>query len=348
MHCNKTKKQLLRGIIFSAGIALSLSISAAPTITGAPVIDTPPLLDWSKDFEPENPDLFEPSANRIFDLHANMDNCGFTLSTAGNYHMALSELWYNHFLPVSPEVKNWMYTTSPPVSVPQAKNSVLTIGNWKGNCKPDVAVGPKKLIAALQEAGVTEGEPIPVIVNQGNVILVKKGNPKNIRTIWDLGKKRIKVVTSNPYTEPGSFGNYSNSIYNIAANDRNPPRRMTAEKLFDKIFNGDNGKWLAGARIHHREVPWSVAHGKADAGLMFYHLALYTKRSFPDLFDIVPLGGTVENPDAVAGNKIGKMFIVRIKGEWDATHRKARERLIKMYQSPEFAEILQKHGLQTP
>lgn len=362
--------QLFSLIVFSIVLTLNNSYAEVPTITGSPTIDKPPLLEWPLDIAATDPDLSEPTANNINDLHARISKCddiNVVLSTSGNYHMALRELWYEHFLPQNKDiVRNWFYTTSPPISPEQIQNLTLTFGNVRLECRPIIAVGPQGLMNTLEELNLIEGVPIPVIKNQGNVILVKKGNPKKIKSIWDLGRKDIKVVTSNPYTEKGSFSNYRDSIYNIALNDIDKPANWTAERLFNAIFNSTDKfkghnfkpksqskhrnriKWLSGKRIHHREVPWSIAYGQADAGLIFYHLALYMVRTFPDKFDIVPLGGTVKNPQPVAGNKQATMFITRIKGELNNDQYQSREALINAYTSHEFDLILNKHGLLRP
>jgi hypothetical protein len=362
--------------IFSLALPLKITLAEVPAITGYPTIDKPPLLEWPLDRPVRNPeeyqktDLSEPTANNINDLHANISKCNdinVVLSTAGNYHMALRDLWYDYFLPQNKGIiHNWFYTTSPPISPDQIEKEMVTFGNIRLECRPIIAVGPIGLIETLARLNFIEGDPIPVIKNQGNVILVKKGNPKKIKSIWDLGRKDIKVVTSNPYTEKGSFSNYRDSIYNIALNDPNKPANWTAERLFNAIFNRSDKfkhhdfndksqsnhrnriKWLSGKRIHHREVPWSIAYGQADAGLIFYHLALYMVRTFPDKFDIVPLGGTVENPQPVAGNKQATMYITRINGELNNDQYQSREALINAYTSSEFDLILYKHGLIRP
>jgi len=343
------------------------SLSQIPAITGSPEIDTPRLLEWPLDIPATSPDLSEPTSNRIFDLHAHVSNCEDTnivLSTSGNYHMALRDLWYDYYLPKTQNlVRNWYYTTSPPISAEQIQNKTLTFGNLRLECTPSLAVGPVGLMNNLKSLNIIEGEPIPVIRNFGNVILVKKGNPKNIRNIWDLRRPNIRVVTSNPDTEPGSFGNYMQSVFDIANNDPDKPYGWTAEMLFNSIFNGGrpgywkhfwhhkrhkHNKWLTGKRIHHREVPWSLAYGDADAGLMFYHLALYMVRTFPDLYDIVPLGGTVDMPEPVPGNRVATLFVARVAGNFNADQIQAREELIGAYLSEYFDRILQNHGLRRP
>lgn len=344
----------------AALLLLSTSIQAAPKITGSPQIVSPEsLLDWPADFPQSKPYLTEPTSNRLADLHGEVGQCDIVLSTAGNYHMALREMWQVYLTKYAKDldIKTWYYTTSPPISPSQVANETVQFGNLNLNCVPQVAVGPKKLIKKLIDKGVTDGKPFKLLKNQGNVILVKKGNPKNIKTVWDLGRADVTLVTPNPKMEPGSFGNFSGSIYNVAKNDPNPPAGMTAEKLFDTIFNSDQSgcgsadkkcQWVSGKRIMHREQPWAVDSGAADAGFIFYHLALYFTRTFPDKFEIVAVGGTADKPKPLKGNKVGVLQAVRIKGDWNATQKKAQEKLIEALKSDDFTTILGKHGINRP
>ena len=324
-----------------------------PPITGVPVIDTPKILDWPADGGNQEPSLSEPTANLINDLHGEINQCDMILTTAGNYHMALKELWdlyLTKFL-AGGSLLNWFYTTSPPVAKQQIENGLVRFGNVTLRCRPQIAVGPKGLINSLVDAGFTTGDAVPISTTRGNVLLVKKGNPKKIFTIWDLGRNDIRVVTPNPLTEPGSFTLYANSVYGIARNDRTPPPGMSAEGLFNAIFNGsgsDVEKWLAGKRIHHREIPWSVVYGKADAAVIFYHLALHAVTTFPDLFEIVPLGGTPTAPKPMPGNLTETLFAIIIKSNWSEKQLNAAERLMVLFQSDEFNSILKRHGLDRP
>lgn len=361
MKGNK-KQNRGRGIVCAALLSLSAVVwgGQVPKITGEPVIVTPTnLLDWPQDFPVATPYLTEPTSNRLNDIHGVISNCDIVLSTAGNYHMALREIWQMYLKDYAADlgIENWYYTTSPPISVQQIENKIVQFGNLEARCQPQVAVGPGKLIDKLIALGVTEGKPVPILKNYGNVIFVKKGNPKHIKTVWDLGRADVTMVTPNPIMEPGSFGNFSSTIYNIAANDSHKPKGMTPEKLFNGIFNSDQTacgkhgkhcKWVAGKRIMHREQPWAVATGKADAGLIFYHLALYFTQTFPDKFEIVPLGGTADKPEPLPGNKVAVQKAIRIKGNWNEKQLKAREKLIEALAAPEVAGILAKHGLRKP
>jgi len=205
-------------------------------------------------------------------------------------------------------------------------------------------------MTALQSAGVPAGAPQALRENRGNGSLVKKGHPRHIRSIWDLGRDSVRVVTPNPTKERNSFENYRDTIYNVAANDPAPPTGQTAEQLFNNVFNNPDkpNKWLAGSRTHHRELPWSVAYGRADAAVIFYHLALDAVRTFPDLFEIVPLGGTATNPQPLPGNRIGQHFAVRINGTWNPTQLNARDQLMNAFASPAFTDILLRNGFTRP
>ena len=305
--------KLLFFLLFIVWNSLLFAQSKHPTIEGNPRIYSPDLLEWKTDFQAKSPDLTEPTSNRIYDLHLQVNDCkafDLILSTSGNYHMALTEFWYTYFLPNNRQVKNWFFSTSPPIGPEQTKNGVLSYSNVALACPPHLVVGPKGVMEQLQKDGLMQGQPLPMFTNRGNVLLVKKGNPKNIQSIWDLQRSNIVLGTSNPYTEPGSFGNYASSIYNIAQQDKNAE---AADVLFQSLFGKGTKKWVTGKRIHHREVPHLIYSSQADVGIVFYHLARYFVESFPNEFEIVPLGGTVETPTPLPGNKVGKLFIARTK-----------------------------------
>jgi hypothetical protein len=323
-----------------------------PKITGKPVIDAPALLEWPGDREVTHPNLSDPTSNTLCDFHAVLSTCDLAFSTEGNYHPALRDLWPLFLAQFKDRpLANWFYTTSPPVALDQITRQGVEIGNLLATCRPSLVVATRKAIQKLVNAGLTEGPAYPLYQDQGCVILVKKGNPKQIHTVWDLGREEVRLVTPNPDLEPGAFGNYLGTIYSIAAHDEHPPGGAKADDLIKRIFQGggrDPYKWLAGPRIHHRDSPWSVAYGRADAAVIYYHLGLYTKQTFPDLFEVVPLGGSVGAPQPLPGTIIGTRLAVRIQGDWTPKQQEAREKLLACLLSEEFTKILKKHGLVRP
>jgi hypothetical protein len=126
---------------------------------------------------------------------------------------------------------------------------------------------------------------------------------------------------------------------------------MTAEKLINIIFNGqshDKYKWLAGARIHHRDLPWSIAYGRADVGVILYHLGRFAKETFPEQFDVISLGGTFYDPQPLPGVKTSVRYVALVKGDWTELQDMARKQLLEDFKSVKFTEILNKHGLSRP
>ncbi|MBI4965631.1 MAG: substrate-binding domain-containing protein [Desulfomonile tiedjei] len=347
-------KSLLRSVFGATIFVVSVTAGFAqmPVLQSNPVIDTPELLEWPYDREGVTPNLSDPSSNTLHDFHAQISSCELVLSTEGNYYPALKDMWPLFLDKFQDQpLRNWFYTTSPPVALQQLRNRNLQIGNLYAKCRPQVVVATEKVIRKLQEEGFAEGEAYSLYQDQGCVILVKRGNPKGIRSFWDLARADVRYVSPNPQLEPGAFENYAGTLYGIASNDTNPPGDMTPTRLIDRIFNGASGnplKWLAGPRIHHRDVPWSVACGKGDAGLIFHHLGLYAKETFPERFDIIPLGGTVSDPKPLKGTIVQTRLLTRIKGDWTSRQLEAREKLVETFLSEDFTRILQKRGMKRP
>ncbi len=309
-----------------------------PEITTEPVVLGQKTLQWLReggnDTIPQRPFDYPDltgQANVLDDWHmqTSPDDWDLLVSTAGNFHRFLNVFYRQVYLPANPVVSagQWGYSTSPPVSIQQLDNGGrLTFGNMEIRGIPMVVMGPNSIMNAVVNSGYNDGERGKILSNFGNVLLVRAGNPKNIHDIWDLGRENVRVVTSNPETEPGSFDNYSSSIFNIAfreveANTGNINRaNRQASRLFNQVFNPRNNarrkKWVVGDRIHHRDVPQALANGEADVGLMFYHLAQTALEANPGLFEIVPLGGTVENPEPLLGNRVATMQAIRIDGNW--------------------------------
>jgi len=140
----KKIKTLIMLNIFLLGIMTASSVFAVPKITGSPKIVSPDLLAWPSEISGVKPSLTEPTANRLNDLRGQVGRCDIVLSTAGNYHMALRELWKDYLKEnaESLDIKTWYYTTSPPISPEQIASKTVQFGNLELDCVPQVAVGP--------------------------------------------------------------------------------------------------------------------------------------------------------------------------------------------------------------
>lgn len=355
-------------LISSPAFAQSVTI---PEITAEPVVLGQKTLVWPREggsdtvpqYSFDYPDL-TGQANVVDDWHmqTSTDDWDLLVSTAGNFHRFLNAFYRQRYLPNNSIVANgqWGYSTSPPISLQQLRNDGrLMLGNMEIRGMPMVVMGPNRLINDVVSGGYAEGERDNILSNFGNVLLVREGNPKNIRSIWDLARDEVRVVTSNPQVEPGSFDNYSSSIFHIAFREIEAETgnigeaARKASTLFNRIFNRRNNttskKWVVGDRIHHRDVPQALANNEADVGLMFYHLAKTAIDAHPGRFEIVPLGGTDDNPQPLPGNRVATMFAVRIDGPWTVEQEINRDKFfLSITNSAANTELLERYWLREP
>jgi len=108
---------------------------------------------------------------------------------------------------------------------------MLGPGNLRIDFRPSLVVASRSAIGRLVSAGYTEGAPEGLYQDRGVVLLVKKGNSEGIRSVFDLARPGVRLVTPNPRLEPGAFQSCLATLYGIASNDAHPPPGMTAARL---------------------------------------------------------------------------------------------------------------------
>ena len=221
---------------------------AAPAVTGDPIIvQHLGKLQWPQDDAVTTPYLTQLSANDINDLHGDV-SCDLIISTPGNYHMALLDAMKGRsdlgHVGLQEQVKKLngatiCWSTSPPIAVQQIPAEDLQFKNIHLQGRPALAMGPGGVMNTLVAEGLVEADTRqPFLRNRGNVILARADKAKKIENICDLGGK-TRVATPNPVLEPGSFGNFSGTIFDIASqNDFG----CDATKLFNSIFSQDISK----------------------------------------------------------------------------------------------------------
>jgi len=276
---------------------------------------------------------FQPASNICLDFHGDPVQAQLVVFSDGNHHMALRDC-LDLFLQQNKGLSGIFYATTPPGPiVNMLKNGGLQMGNLVISVVPHVFISPPEVLDRLV-ADSFMSEHVPFVQNRGNVLLVKKGNPKHIFKISDLIREDIRLFLSNPDSEKASFTAYYNTLKTLASDHNANP-----EFLDEKITQG---QVLFGKRIHHREAPQAMAEGSADVAVVFYHLALRYLRIFPDFFDVIPLGGSVEKPKPLPGNVVGKthMGLVGDGGVWGRS-------LISFLGSKQAVEIYQHHGLRS-
>lgn len=344
------------------------SALAVPPVTGDPVIVKHiGSMDWPVDnIGVAVPFLTQGDANALNDLHGEA-RCDVLISTPGNYHMALQDLMYGRADLNHPSLVNQIkdqygltvcWTTSPPISQEQIPAEVVQFGNLRITGKPVLAMGPKGKMNNLVANGLVDPSTVKNFLrNRGNAILVRDDEHNEIKGICDLAKTHTRLVSPRPparpgeakdlASEPGSFGNFSGTLFNVINDNNDLSCNGDAEAIFNsyfaqdlskmhhlddlnnvfnhkkllKVYKNHQVKWVASSRIMHRDVPYALCNDYADAGIIFFHLAKYLQREaakFNCPLKVIPMGGTAQNPVPMAGNRVGTLRIAKVKGDFSS------------------------------
>lgn len=388
-------KTITTATLSSAFLLASFNSYAVPAVTGEPIIvQHLGKLEWPQDVPTTTPYLTQLVSNDVNDLHGEL-SCELIISTPGNYHMALKDAIYGAtYLNQSGVEETHVglieqtgtpeqfkvsicWSTSPPISVDQIMSEKLQFKNISMVGRPSLVMAPGGVMNTLVANGQADAATVqPLFSNRGNVIIVRSDKLASINNVCDLGGT-TRVVTPDPVMEPGSFGNFSGTIFNVA--DQNA-FGCDATALFNGIFSqdissydlssfanpynidgiksvfgrgptpmGNGAKWVASSRIMHRDIPYALCHDEADAGVIFYHQALYIKETMAATgcnLDIVPLGGTVANPQPLPGNKVGAIKVAKVTGSYAKKVNDTRNDIYDfLTTSPVWEQLLIKHGM---
>lgn len=291
-------------------------------------------LDWPEEIcgsDIKHIKWYNPASNICLDFHGDPVKAQLVVFSDGNHHMALKDC-LEFFKEQNSGLSEIFYATTPPGPIVNIlKRGGLQMGNLIISIDPHVFISPPKVLNGFFTEGLIT-EHVPFVRNQGNVLLIKKGNPKKIVNVSDLARMDIRLFLSNPYTEETSFSAYYDTLTALSSGqegDLDIMQKKTAQ-----------GQVVFGRCIHHREAPQAVADSSADVAIVFYHLALRYLRIFPDLFDAIPLGGSIKKPEPLPGNIIGvtNMGLVGEGGKWG-------RKLIHFLRSKQALAIYRYHGL---
>lgn len=308
---------------------MAVGPSTAPQVAEKPVFRQPAKpLDWPPERAgdaDETPRWSQPFSNLALDFHGDPARARLVVFSDGNHHMALAES-LRRLLVRHPRMGDIFYLTTPPaVLLDLLAAGRLDLGNLRLRAAPHLFISPPGVLDRVVAAGRAAAHT-PFMRSRGNVLLVRKGNPKGIRAAADLARADVRLFLSNPKTETASYAVYAQTVRALAR----------AAGIGADFVGGPSV--VHGERIHHREAPQALADGRADAACLYYHLALHYARIFPDRFEIVPLDGA---PKAPAPENVVSQFhlaLVDDGGEWGAA---ARDFML----GEEVAEIYARHGL---
>jgi len=268
----------------------------------------------------------QSGSNICLDFHGDPVAAKLVVYSDGNHHMAL-QACCKEFLRLNPQVKDIFYATTPPKVILDAtlKGGVL-LGNVHLNILPHVFISPKNILDKLVAQKQIESHQA-FARSSGNVLLVKKGNPKNITEIGDLLREDVRLTISNPDTEAASYEIYKKTLLDTAR------EKSLDISDFEKLIDKECDRTVFGESIHHREVPQTIYEDNADVAIVYKHLALRYSRIFPNDFEMVNIDSNVKiSTDYHIG-------LMNDAGEWG-------EGFVDFMMSEEALAIYKEHGLQ--
>jgi len=268
----------------------------------------------------------QAGSNICLDFHGDPITAKLVVFSDGNHHMALQACCQS-FVKSNPEVQDIFYATTPPkVILESTLQDGLRLGNLKLNIQPHVFISPENILDILLEKKLITSHKV-FARSLRNVLLVKKGNPKNIVSISDLLRDDVTLTISNPKTEKASYGVYKKTLLETAQ------EQGLDEKAFSALISENSNRVIFGQSIHHREVPQTIYTGAADVAVVYYHLALRYTRIFPNDFALIE----IKTDTNVCTDYHISLF--NKGGEWG-------QAFLNFMQSEEASKIYAEHGLQ--
>jgi ABC-type molybdate transport system substrate-binding protein len=252
-------------------------------------------LPWPLDAHAGTPDATRvdvPASNFVLDLHGSPHDPQLVLFMAGNQLPALPDL-RDAFAAETGLQRVFMATLPPGRLIDAMVSGRLVLGNLvldigTGALWPDAFMAGARELQRLQALELLAPQaPLPYARNRGMALLVRAGNPLQLRTVADLLRPDVRLAISSPEREPASFASYADTL-----------RAQGGDTLVAALLAKPTT--LSPRHVHHREVPQLLADGLADAAPLYLHLARYLVQAAPALFDLVLLPDEGNARDALS------------------------------------------------
>ncbi len=194
---------------------------------------------------------------------------------------------------------NLVIATMPqPIVVQMIRTGAIALGNLTlevtrpSGLYPDIVMGGPAPLQELRKLGVLEPQARYFSKNRGRALVVRKGNPLGIHSVADAARVGARVA-------------HSDTVEAVSrANNRAAIETMVGQPVTDAFFAHEVDHFPGRTGITHRDVPEMLARGYADVGLTQYHLISYWVRTFPDLFELVPIAGAERLPVKIAYGRV--------------------------------------------
>ncbi len=257
-----------------------------------------------------------PGSNVVYDFHGDPAHADLYIVMEGNQFMVIPDLLAAFEGYVGRRVSVFYVTLPPPRFRPLIEGHPLAIGNLILNFTPQVVMGPPDFMEKIKEYLTP---PETFMENRGVVLLVARGNPKDIKGPEDLLRQDVKIALSNPKTEVNSYRTYLSALAEVKGLEE----KIAKEAFFSQV-------------IHHREVPAFIYAGLADVAPLYFHFAYYYRN--PRFF-AEPLFDYVEFP---AGQKATSLYQVALMKQ--AAQEDLAQAWVAFLKTPEARALYAAHG----
>lgn len=203
-----------------------------------------------------------PGVDNVPDLFGDVNDPQLVVFFAGNQFMCIDDL-LAAFKRIYPQYQRIFAETLPPgILAKQIEGGDITIGNMRITVKPDVYTAGKSRIDQMAHLFTDTA----VYAYNKLAIMVRKGNPKQVKGLKDLGRKEIRVSMPNPAWE--GIGRRIEEAY-VKAGDESLKNTVMVAKVKDR------STFLT--QIHHRQSPMRILYNHSDAAPVWYSEVYYQK-----------------------------------------------------------------------
>ena len=268
-------------------------------------------VDWPI-FGPDRPGLsLEGHTNNLPDIVGPIDGSArLTIFTEGNHFPVLLPLaldafplWCAETGRCDAKAEDILVATLPQVMIVTA----LTEGGARFGAAylplrpdapvfPDLVMGGRGPLQTLATEGLIEPQARFFARHLGLGLLLRRDFAGDDLAALAASNVRLAIATPK---EAGARRQYERTL-----------NALVGAASAQRIMTGDIGEFPGRLGIQHRDIPYALLHDKADAGVIFGHLAAFYAQAYPDKLRYAPV------PDAAPfGQTIAVARTVRASSE---------------------------------
>ncbi len=258
-----------------------------------------------------------PGVENVPDIYGDINNPQLVIFMGGNQFMVLDDLlaaFKKHY----PQYQRILVETLPPgLLMKQIKTGSLLIGNMHLTVKPDIYTTGK---STIEENKDLFSYSAPFTATR-LALMVQQGNPKNINSLQDLGKKNVRISMPDK------------AIEGIGKNVEDAYLKAGGDALHNAIMQqkvADSSTFIT--QIHHRQSPMRILYNQSDVAPVWETEIFYQQK----------IGHPVDKvaiPDDY--NKVAVTAAAILK---NAPHKKAAKHFMEFLQTEEAKAIFRNFG----